>query len=67
VRWHVRADWYFDRKHRALARPGSDIDGMTEQASQTLHDRETEADALAALACRIVQLMEFLENRRKFL
>jgi hypothetical protein len=61
----VRRKRYLDRKDRALAWTGSDIDGMAQQLGQTLHDRETETDALAALAGLIVELMKLLENCRK--
>ncbi len=56
---------HLDGKHRALARTGTDIDSVAQQVRQALHDGETEAEALAALARRIVELMELLENRLK--
>jgi hypothetical protein len=40
---------------------------MAQQIGETLHDRETEPDALAAFASRIVELMKLFENRRKLL
>ena len=40
---------------------------MAEQVCQALHNGQTKAEALAALARRIVELMELPENRFKFL
>src|SRR5205085_3952939 len=54
-------------KDRALARTRPNVDRVPQQFCQTLHDREAEADALAALAGRIVELMKLLEDRRKLL
>ena len=39
---------------------------MAEQVCQALDDGETEAEAFAALARRVVELMEFSENRCEF-
>src|SRR6516162_4110096 len=58
---------YLDGKHRALARTGTDIDSEAQQVRQALHDGEAESETLAALARRIVELMELLENRLKLL
>ena len=47
-----------DGKDRALARTRTDIDSVAQQVCQALDNGETEAKALAALARRIVELME---------
>ena len=39
---------------------------MAEQIGQTLYDRKTEAEAAAALARGVVELMVFVEDRLKF-
>src|ERR1700722_11251888 len=65
--WRFLTDRRLNRKHRSFARAGPDVDGMPQQIGKTLYDRETEADALAALASRVVELMEFLEDRRKLI
>src|SRR5580658_7854029 len=58
---------HLDSKDRAFAGAGSNIDSVPEQVCQALDDGETEAKALAALARRIVELMELLENCLKLL
>ena len=40
---------------------------MAQQVCQALDDGETETETLAALACRIVELMELLEDRLKLI
>ena len=40
---------------------------MAQQFAQALHDRKTKAEAAAALARGIVELMVLLEDRLKFL
>src|SRR5580700_4903689 len=67
-RWrHVFSERHLDGKDRALARTGSDIDSVAQQVREALHDSETETEALAALARRIVELMKFLEDRLELL
>ena len=56
---------HLDGKYRALARAGSNINGVPQQVRQPLDDCETETETLAALARGIVELMELLENRLK--
>ena len=63
----VSTERHLDGEDRALARTGSDIDSVAQQVSQALYDGETEAEALAALARRIVELMKLLEDRLKLL
>src|SRR6266853_2907287 len=63
----VSTERYLDGKDRALARTGTDIDSVAQQVSQALYNGETEAEASAALARRVVELMELLENRLKLL
>ena len=58
---------HLDGEDRAFARNGSNVDGVPQQVRQAFDDRETEAEPFAALARRIVELMELLENCRKFL
>ena len=43
------------------------LDRMIEKARQALHDGETKTQPLAQFARRIVDLMEFRENRLQFL
>src|SRR6185312_16529105 len=53
----------FDGEDGALARSGTDIDGMAQQIAKPLHDGEAEAEAPAALPGGIVELMKLLEDR----
>jgi len=57
----VSTERYLDGKDRAFARTGTDIDSVAQQVSQALYNGETEAEASAALARRVVELMELLE------
>src|SRR6201981_415127 len=66
-RRRVSTERYLDGKDRALTGTGTDIDSVAQQVCQALDDGETEAEALAALARRIVELMELLEDRLKLL
>ena len=63
----VLSERHLDGEDRALARPRSNIDRMAQQVCQPLDDGETEAEAFAALARRIVDLMKLLEDRLKLL
>ena len=54
---------HLDGEDRARAQTGADIDLVAEQVGKALHDGETQAEALAALARGIVELMEFFEDR----
>src|SRR5208282_4846462 len=58
---------HLDGKDRALARTGTDMDSVAQQVRQALYNGQTKAEALNALARRIVKLMEIPENRFKFL
>ena len=61
----VSSERRLDGEDRALARTGTDIDSVAQQVCQALDDGETEAEALAALPSRIIELMELLKNRLK--
>ncbi len=57
----------FDGKDGSLAGRGSHDDLMVEQFRQPPHDRQSQPQAAAALARRIVELVIFVEDRQQFL
>src|SRR5579859_2504410 len=63
----VVPDRHLYGKHRTLAGLGVHVDRMAEQVGQTLNDRKTKAEATRALAGRIVELVELLEDRLNLL
>src|SRR5271168_2162505 len=65
--WRVLSERHLDGEDRALARTGSNIDGVAQQVRQALDNGEAETEAFAVLARRILELMKLLEDRLKLL
>ena len=56
---------HLDAEDRARAQSGANVDLVSEQIGKALHNGKTETEALASFPSRIVELMEFLEDRLK--
>ena len=54
-----------DREHRTMSGHRADIDRVTQQPTQPLHNRQTKPQAAAVFVRRHIDLVKFLEDRLK--